>query len=130
LILFDCSLASPSIFGVVNTTRHQNLLELGFGRSQESLPTPTSFAVAVSRKQSSSHFSPRFRVACHMIFETSSFKRRSQLGERQMLNSVVLGLLFNRRSLATVTSLLQLRNCIRFADVQHPTAATRLRSKF
>jgi hypothetical protein len=38
--------------------------------------------------------------------------------------------MFYRRSFATVTSLLRLRNCIRFADVQHPTAPTRLRSKF
>jgi hypothetical protein len=100
---------------------------LAFGRSQDSLPTPTSFSLAVSRRRSPC----RHAFASHVDFfvETSSFKCSSQM--RHQLHSVPMSYLFYRRSFATVTSLLTARNSMEtLPDVQHPTAATRLHSKF
>jgi hypothetical protein len=126
LILFECSLACVPHLGVVDKARDYSCSNLAFGRSQDSLPTPTSFPVEVSRRRSPSRHA--FSSPLDFLCKTSSFKCSFQL--RHYWHSILLSCLLYRRSLATFTSLLQLRNCRRFADVQHSTAATRLSSKF
>jgi hypothetical protein len=88
-----------------STKARHKLLELCFGRSQDSLPTPTSFPLAVSLRRSPSRHA--FASILHLLLETSSFKCRFEL--RHQLHSVLLSSFFYRRSFATVTALLQLR---------------------
>jgi hypothetical protein len=105
LILFDCSLACEPYIGVVVMIRDK-LLELCIGSSQDSLPTPTSFPLAVSPRRSPSRHA--FASSLHCILQNSSFKCRFEL--RHQLHSVLLSSFFYRRSFATVTALLQLRH--------------------
>jgi hypothetical protein len=52
-----------------------SLLELGFGRSQDSLPTPTSLPVAVSRRSPSRHASRRITYHIQSVLILASFPR-------------------------------------------------------
>jgi hypothetical protein len=98
--LLACRISASS-----TKTRHK-LLELCFGRSQDFLPTPTSFPLAVSPRRSPSRHA--FASILHFILENTSFKCRFEL--RHQLHSVLLSFFFYHRSSATVTALLQLRH--------------------
>jgi hypothetical protein len=102
------------------------LLELCLVRSQDSLPTPTSFPLAVSPRRSPARHA--FASPLDVFLETFSFKCSFEL--RHQLHSVLLSCFFYRRSFATVNSLLQLRNSMEtLCRRSNPTAATRHRSK-
>jgi hypothetical protein len=130
-------LACLALLGVVQMTRQNDtsLLELGFGRSQDSLPTPTSLPCQsqfLDGGRLLATLSRRMPHDIQSLLSDCSFV--STFRQPHQLHSVLLScmlFLFYRRSFADVTSLLQMHNSIlRFADVQHPPAATRLPSNF
>jgi hypothetical protein len=125
-------LACLALLGVVQMTRHCSNLASAVHktlcRRRLHCHASRSFSTAVA-------FSPRSRVACHTIFKASflivaSFPRFDcDTSCTQFYFAACIS--FYRRSFADVTSLLQMHNSIlRFADVQHPPAATRLPSNF
>jgi hypothetical protein len=126
LILSDWSLSLLLAASRRRRSNDTSLLQLGFGRSQGTFFADADFIPSRSTSTAVA-FSSHFRVACDIIFQTSSLKCRCLLRD---VSPVLLSGMFYRRWFATVISLLPMRNSTGFAHLPQPTAATRPRSNF